>query len=365
MDTIAILALGGYGRGELCPYSDIDVMVLCETGSLLEQARAAASAVLHFLWDAGVDVGHSVRTIEESIGLHGTTFDSWASMIESRFICGNESLARDLYARMREKIAGAPPGWFVECVFQDVNARHERFGTSVKLLEPNIKKSAGGLRDIHAAFWLYRGTDVRYFIPADGVNSATKGFLGILRDEGRLEPEEHAAALRAFEYMLRVRHEMHFRRESQHDTLEYALQREVAEGIGVAPGPGLMSVEVFMRGYYIHATGSSSARASSSGNRSSLPDPPGRQGRAWAPRSYSTTTRWRSTRPSRRSPEQNRCLKLSLWRPNTRWGPTCGCAGFSRGARISSVRRMRIPPCSPRISAAYSGRTASRKRCTR
>ena len=253
MDTIAILALGGYGRGELCPYSDIDVMVLCETGSLLEQARAAASAVLHFLWDAGVDVGHSVRTIEESIGLHGTTFDSWASMIESRFICGNESLARDLYARMREKIAGAPPGWFVECVFQDVNARHERFGTSVKLLEPNIKKSAGGLRDIHAAFWLYRGTDVRYFIPADGVNSATRGFLGILRDEGRLEPEEHAAALRAFEFMLRVRHEMHFRRESQHDTLEYALQREVAEGIGVAPGPGLMSVEVFMRGYYIHA----------------------------------------------------------------------------------------------------------------
>jgi len=144
MDTIAILALGGYGRGELCPHSDIDVMVLCETGNLLEQARAAASTVLHYLWDAGVDVGHSVRTVEESIGLHGATFDSWASMIESRFICGNGPLARDLYARMREKIATAPPLWFIGCVFDDVGARHERYGTSVKLLEPNIKKSAGG-----------------------------------------------------------------------------------------------------------------------------------------------------------------------------------------------------------------------------
>ncbi len=253
MDTIAILALGGYGRGELCPYSDIDVMVLCDTGDALETAGDAAKAVLHFLWDAGLEIGHSVRTVGEALALYGKMVDSWASMIEGRFICGNASLARDLHDRMQAQIAQGAPGWFVEGVFQEVRSRHERYGSSVKLLEPNIKKSAGGLRDLHAAFWLYRGTDRRYFTPLRAGASATKDFLDMLRSDGLLDPEEHGAAVRAFEFLLRVRHEMHFRRESQHDTLEYALQREVAEGIGVAPGPGLMSVEVFMRGYYIHA----------------------------------------------------------------------------------------------------------------
>ena len=253
MDTIAILALGGYGRGELCPHSDIDVMVLCATGDLLEAAREAAKAVLHFLWDAGVDIGHSVRTVDEALGLHGKTFDSWTSMIESRFVCGNASLAGELYGRMKALIAQSPPAWFVGGVFEEVQARHERFGSSVKLLEPNVKKSAGGLRDLHAAFWLYRGTDPEYFIPARAGSCATNEFLDMLPADGLLDPEEHAAAVRAFEFLLRVRHEMHFRRESQHDTLEYVLQREVAEGIGVEPGPGLMPVEVFMRAYYIHA----------------------------------------------------------------------------------------------------------------
>jgi [protein-PII] uridylyltransferase len=253
MDTIAVLALGGYGRGELCPNSDIDVMVLCDSGDLLQAAGDAAKAVLHFLWDAGVDIGHSVRTVDEALALHGKTFDSWASMIESRFICGKASLAGELYERMKVQIAQAPPGWFVGGVLQDIRARHERYGSSVKLLEPNVKKSAGGLRDLHAAFWLYRGTDPRYFTPVRAGSCATKDFLDTLPADGLLDPEEHGAAVRAFEFLLRVRHEMHFRRESQHDTLEYALQRDVAEAIGVAPGPGLMSVEVFMRGYYIHA----------------------------------------------------------------------------------------------------------------
>ncbi len=253
MDSIAILALGGYGRGELSPHSDIDVMVLCAAGTSLEPAGEAARRVLHYLWDAGVDIGHSVRTVDEVLALHGNTFDSWASVIESRFICGNASLAAELNDRMRTKIAGDPQAWFVEGVFADVRARHDRYGSSVKLLEPNIKKSAGGLRDLHAAFWLHRGTDPAYFVPARDGACATKVFLDMLRAGGHLEAEEYDGAVRAFEFLLRVRHEMHFRRETQHDTLEYALQREVAGAIGVAAGPGLTGVEIFMRMYYLHA----------------------------------------------------------------------------------------------------------------
>jgi [protein-PII] uridylyltransferase len=154
---------------------------------------------------------------------------------------------------MKTLIAQSSPGWFVDGVFQDIRARLERFGSSVKLLEPNIKKSAGGLRDLHAAFWLYRGTEPQYSTPPRAGSCATKEFLDMLPSTGLLDPEEHAAAVRALGFLLRVRHEMHYRRESQHDTLEYELQREVAEGIGVSPGGGLMPVEVFMRGYYLHA----------------------------------------------------------------------------------------------------------------
>ncbi|HUI11773.1 MAG TPA: [protein-PII] uridylyltransferase [Bacteroidota bacterium] len=253
MNSIALVALGGYGRCELSPHSDVDIMVLCPKGGRREEGTAAAKEVLHYLWDVGIDVGHSVRSVDEAVGLFGVTFDSWASMLESRFLYGDTALADEFYDEMRATIRRGPPDWFVGAVFDDVAARHERYGSSVKLLEPNIKKSAGGLRDVHTTFWLHRGTDAGYFTRSDAVECATKHFLDRLRADAVLDAAGHGAAVRALEFLLRVRHEMHFRRESQHDTLEYALQSEVAEGIGVEAAPPLQPVEVFMHEYYVHA----------------------------------------------------------------------------------------------------------------
>jgi len=253
MDHIAILALGGYGRAELCPHSDIDVMVLCASGQDRGAGSDAAKTFLHLLWDAGLDIGHSVRTIDEALALYGTTFDSWTSMLESRCVCGNEQLAARFYEALRTHISRQSSAWFINEVFADVGARHERYGSSVKLLEPNIKKSAGGLRDLQAAFWLHRGTDPRFFAPAEPGNPAITVFLEELVRADTLAADDHAAALRAFEFLLQARHEMHYRRESLHDTLEYALQELVAEGLGFGSETGLRGVEVFMREYYIHA----------------------------------------------------------------------------------------------------------------
>ncbi len=252
-DHVAILALGGYGRAELSPHSDVDVMVLCESGADQEAAGQAATSFLHVLWDAGLDVGHSVRTIEEALALEGVTFDAWTSMLESRPVCGNESLASRFYDAIRTRVAEGSHTWFIEGVFDDVRTRHERYGSSVKLLEPNIKKSAGGLRDLHAALWLCRGTDPAYLIPAAPGRPATPAFLDRLKETGALDDEGHAEAVRALEFLLRSRHEMHYRRESLHDTLEYALQVQVAEGLGIGPTSELRHVEVYMREYYIHA----------------------------------------------------------------------------------------------------------------
>lgn len=253
MEHIAIIALGGYGRAELCPHSDVDVMVLCATGSKKEPAKEAAKLFLHELWNVGLDVGHSTRTIDEALALYGTTFDSWTSMLESRHVCGNEELSRKFYDALRSHLSVQSAAWFIRGVFDDVESRHARFGSSVKLLEPNIKKSAGALRDLQAAYWLHRGTDARFFTPVDPAHPATRVFLDQLLALGICEPDEHAAAFRALEFLLRARHEMHLCRASTHDTLEYALQVQIAEGLGFGAETGFRPVEVFMREYYIHA----------------------------------------------------------------------------------------------------------------
>jgi len=249
---VAILALGGYGRCEQFPHSDLDVMVLCTSGAARSEAREAAKTFLHLLWDAGVNLGHSVRTVDEALALRGTSLDAWTSMLESRFLAGSASLAQSLYDRIAEGIQGGVDRWFTEYVLAAISKRVDRFGSSVKLLEPNIKKSAGGLRDLHSVFWLYRGNDVSYFEQPDNSRPASRAFLDILLERGQLEAEPHARACEAIDFLFRVRHEMHYQRDSQHDALEYALQVLVAEVLGFAAEAELRPVEVFMREYYTH-----------------------------------------------------------------------------------------------------------------
>jgi [protein-PII] uridylyltransferase len=227
-------------------------MVLIDPGRGAE-GRAAVTELLHTLWDAGLNVGHSVRTVDEALAMHGATLDAWTAMLESRFLAGRKPLAEALFEGQRTLVSRGIDRWFAEGVFADIRSRQARFGNSVKLLEPNIKKSAGGLRDLHALFWLHRGSDARYFAPLDGSVPALQLFLGHVLEYGLLDQEQCASALQAIRFLFRVRHEMHIRRESQHDTLEYALQVAVAEGLGYGREAELRSVEVFMHDYYRHA----------------------------------------------------------------------------------------------------------------
>ena len=252
-NQIAVLAIGGYGRGELCPKSDVDVMVLADDAKNKECAAAIAKQFLHLLWDTGIDVGHSVRTVKEAMALNGKEIDSWASMLESRFLCGNEALAQSFFVEMRRQVEKRKDKWFIEGVFEEARARHERFGNSAKLLEPNIKKSAGGLRDFQSIFWLYRANDPEFFFPIDARAAASRMFVDALVRNGVLDELESSVVLKALQFLFRARHEMHFRRQAPSDALEYALQREVAEALGFGAKAELHSVEVFMREYYLHA----------------------------------------------------------------------------------------------------------------
>lgn len=252
-DQVAILALGAYARVELCPKSDVDVMVLCGDGVEKHDAEELARQFLHVLWDGGMDVGHSVRTVADSLALHGDSLDAWASLLESRLVCGSVSIAAEFFEALRSRGTSEPDRWFIEGMLADLDARHERYGNSVKLLEPNIKKSAGGLRDYHSLFWLFRATDPSWLAPLRNDHPAAEDFLLRLHRELIIDDAECESALNALRFLLRTRAEMHYLRQSLHDTLEYALQGEVAEGLGYGSRAATQSVEAFMREYYLHA----------------------------------------------------------------------------------------------------------------
>jgi [protein-PII] uridylyltransferase len=205
------------------------------------------------LWDAGLDVGHSVRTQKDALALHGHSHDAWTTVLESRFLAGTEDLARRLGEAVIATVQRASDKWYIHGVFDDMQARHERFGSSVKLLEPNIKKSAGGLRDVHMVFWLHRGVDPAFLFPIESGRPATATFLELLQQKGELDADDVAEIREALGFLFRTRHEMHFQREVENDTLEYALQRDVATALGFGAQAELRSVEVFMASYYRHA----------------------------------------------------------------------------------------------------------------
>ncbi len=252
-ERIAILALGGYGRNELFPHSDVDVMILVPEGEKGSGSGSVAKEFLHHLWNAGLTVGHSVRTIEEALMQYGAAIDAWISMLECRQICGNTALYDGLRDAIRKKMRASDKHWFIASTLEEANARHSRYGSSVKLLEPNVKKSAGGLRDLQTVYWLYRGCEEGYLDFPSPSKPATVTFLDRLHEDGVLNDDTHQSAVAALAFLFRVRGAIHSDRDTPNETLEYALQRSVAEQLGYNEEGGLRSVEVFMRDYYRHA----------------------------------------------------------------------------------------------------------------
>jgi [protein-PII] uridylyltransferase len=252
--AIAVLALGGYGRKELCFSSDADIMFLIGEESRKPSAAPVVGDLLHHLLDFGLDVGHSFRTVQECIDWAESDFEIWHSLLESRFICGSRSTFTTFRNRIRRQVKSLDCPRYVHDLIVATELRHRKYGHSTKLLEPNIKNSAGGLRDLHTVMWLGRST-------------------GQLKLFGRLRSDETALAemLRSpllrkhfanrflrearhgLDFLLRARNEMHLQAQALHDTLEFHLQRQVAGALKYHDAAKHSSVERFMRDYYIAA----------------------------------------------------------------------------------------------------------------
>ena len=236
-----LVALGGYGRRELAPYSDIDIMFLFRP----EAASTAASLsrqVLHHLWDVGFQVGHSVRTIQDCIELAATDVTIQTSMMEARFLAGSPDLFQDFQRRYVRRVVARGADRYIERKIAERRREYEKFGETVYLLEPNVKKSKGGLRDLHVLQWA-------------GMARYQAGTLQELADRGILSRQDYQALLEAREFLWRVRALLHVHAGAAQEILTFDEQVRLAERFGFRDRPNLLAVEQFMQQYYRYTMG--------------------------------------------------------------------------------------------------------------
>jgi [protein-PII] uridylyltransferase len=233
-----VIGQGGYGRGELNPASDVDLLFLYPW-KVNPFVETVGEVILHALWDAGVTVGHALRNIRECTRLAPRDLKIKTALLDARFVAGDEELYAEFDRVMIEDVWGHNPTQFFKEKLAESIDRHARAGDSVYLLQPQLKEGQGGLRDLHTALWMakvkYKVRSFRELVT-----------LGVV-------PERSVADLEsALDFLWRVRNALHFTTGSHQDQLTFELQERLAPTFGFPPGRA--GVEAFMRTYYGHAT---------------------------------------------------------------------------------------------------------------
>ena len=235
---VALVAVGGYGRSTLGLNSDVDVVFLCDD-SEDPFVGALAEGLLYPLWDLGVDIGHAVRNVDETLSLARDDIRTTTTLIDFRRVAGSGSLLDDLERGAREQVFEPHLVEFLNALEQDTASRHRRFGGSLYLLEPDVKQGRGGLRDLDVAEWAARG---RWGARNEQDYVRTGALLA--REVRELEA--------AREMLWRVRNLLHLRAGRQQDRLTFGDQEDIAQELGFVDGVTL-GVEQFMQAYYRHA----------------------------------------------------------------------------------------------------------------
>ncbi len=232
----SLIAIGGYGRGELNPYSDVDILFLCQD----EDDRSRTPEMLYVLWDAGLDIGYSVRTVKECVLLARQDVKIRTSLLESRFIGGDQDLYAAFLQSMRSDVFYWKASAFIKEKIVERNATRQKYGGSIYLREPNIKEGEGGLRDLHTALWI---AFVHFRI-----NS-----LGELVHLGVITEGQYTVFLRSRNFLWRLRNELHYLSFRKNDHMTFDLQEKAALDFRYRDSAHLYAVERFMKTYFIHA----------------------------------------------------------------------------------------------------------------
>jgi [protein-PII] uridylyltransferase len=236
-----LVALGGYGQRELAPYSDIDIMFLYseEAG---EAAPALFREVLHHLWNLGFQVGHSMRTIQDCVELAGQDLSIRTAMMTARFLAGSPNLFQKFHRLYAKEVIGRGAGRFIEQKKEERQREYVKFGQTIYLLEPNVKKSKGGLRDFHLLRWA-------------GMARFQASTLQDLADRSLLSRQDFLSVTEARDFLWRVRAFLHVGAGRAEEILSFDEQVRLASLFGFEDRPNLLGVEQFMQQYYRHTVG--------------------------------------------------------------------------------------------------------------
>lgn len=238
-ERIAILAVGGYGRGEMAPHSDVDIAFVTpyKRTSWTEQV---VEAILYLLWDLGLKVGQSSRSLDETVKMAQEDLTIRTALLEGRFVWGDRAVYEEASARFWKEVVGKTAPEFVKLKMVERDDRHKRMGDSRYVVEPNVKDGKGGLRDLHTLYWIGK-----YIHRVTSVSA--------LVEVGLLTAEEYRSFRKAENFLWAVRCHMHNITGRAEDRLTFDLQRDVANRMHFADRPGRSAVERFMQYYFLNA----------------------------------------------------------------------------------------------------------------
>ncbi|MDQ6972541.1 MAG: [protein-PII] uridylyltransferase [Mariprofundaceae bacterium] len=237
-DRVDLLAVGGYGRGELCPHSDWDIwFLMTDTGD--EQVNACIERFIYVLWDMNIKLGHAVRSVDETMQAMGEDWSTATAALESRLLCGSGQCYAELEVKVDAFFAKHRKA-FVEAKLDEMQQRHSKTGDTAFLMEPDLKEGRGGLRDVQTVFWLARAW-------------YGSGEIGQLVESDFISKTEHGHLMDARDFLWRCRVGLHFSVSRANDRLGFAQQMELAEQMGYQSEPYRPAVDRFMKDYFRHA----------------------------------------------------------------------------------------------------------------
>ncbi len=234
-----IAATGGYGRGELAPFSDIDLLFLLPY-KRTARVEQVVEYMLYMLWDLGLKVGHAVRSVDECIRQSKADITIRTAVLEARYLWGPHKLFIDLKKRFLKEVVAGTGTEFVEAKLAERDNRHQKLGDSRYVLEPNLKDGKGGLRDLQTLFWI-----AKYLYRVDDVAE--------LVEKGVLLPEEAQRFAKAQNFLWTARCHIHYLTGRMEDRLTFDVQAEIGRRMGYTEHAGTKGVERFMKHYFLTA----------------------------------------------------------------------------------------------------------------
>jgi [protein-PII] uridylyltransferase len=239
-DRLAICATGGYGRGMLAPFSDIDLLFLTPAQPAAATLRAV-EYMLYFLWDLGLKVGHATRCVDDCLAEAGRDITIRTSMLDGRHLAGDPALFADFQTRFRANCVATGPAEFFAAKRAEREVRHRRYGDSPFMVEPNVKEGRGGLRDMQTLYWM-----ARYMF-----GTTTMADLVGAEGPGLLQEMEARHARRSWEFLWTVRFHLHYVAGRAEERLTFDLQPVIGARMGYTRHGRQDGVERFMRHYFL------------------------------------------------------------------------------------------------------------------